>query len=107
MLKKSLSIVVLMLIASVSFGETKKAEEVVVPKETNEMKKEFDEMFVEFSYVQKGSLKAMNDPELIKAQAKYAKNLYDAFIAEGFSKEQALELVKVQLEGNGNVKANH
>ncbi len=104
MLKKSLSVFVLVLSASTAFAETKKTEEVVVPKETIEMKKELDEMLVQFSYVQKESLKTLNSPELIKAQAKYAKSLYDAFIVEGFSKDQALELVKVQLEGNGGVK---
>lgn len=39
------------------------------------------------------ALEIMNDPELIKANARYMKNLYDALIDEGFSKEQALKLV--------------
>jgi hypothetical protein len=39
------------------------------------------------------ALEIMNDPDLIKANAKYMKNLYDALIDEGFSKEQALKLV--------------
>jgi hypothetical protein len=38
-------------------------------------------------------MKVMNDPKLIKFSAKYAKNLYDAFLAEGFTKEQSMQLV--------------
>lgn len=47
----------------------------------------------------KASLDAVNDPAVVKTNAKYAKNLYDAFIAEGFTKEEALELVKASLSG--------
>ena len=45
----------------------------------------------------KASLAVMNDPEIIKANAKYIRNLYDALIAEGFSKEQALQLVSASI----------
>jgi isopentenyl diphosphate isomerase/L-lactate dehydrogenase-like FMN-dependent dehydrogenase len=47
----------------------------------------------------KASLDAVNDPAVVKAHAKYVRNLYDAFIAEGFTKEDALELVKASLSG--------
>ena len=43
------------------------------------------------------SLKAMNDPKLIKAKAKYIRSLYDALIEEGFTKEQAIQLVSAIL----------
>ncbi|MCH2056322.1 MAG: hypothetical protein MK214_06860 [Thalassotalea sp.] len=43
------------------------------------------------------SMKVMNDPKLIKANAKYIKNLYDALVEEGFTKEQALKLVAATL----------
>jgi len=39
------------------------------------------------------TLEVMNDPDLIKANARYMKNLYDALINEGFNQEQALKLV--------------
>lgn len=47
----------------------------------------------------KSSLDAVNDPAVVKASAKYIKNLYGALIAEGFTKEEALELVKASLSG--------
>lgn len=42
-------------------------------------------------------MKVMNDPKIIKANAKYIKSSYDALIAEGFTKEQALQLVAASL----------
>ena len=45
----------------------------------------------------KASLTVMNDPEIIKDNAKYIRNLYNALIAEGFTKEQALQLVSASL----------
>jgi hypothetical protein len=45
----------------------------------------------------KASLEVMSDPEIIKANAKYIKTLYDALIAEGFTKEQSLKLVTASL----------
>ena len=45
----------------------------------------------------KARINVASDPEIIKAQATYFKRFYDALIAEGFTKEQALELVKSSL----------
>jgi hypothetical protein len=39
----------------------------------------------------------MNDPKLIKANAKYIRSLYNALVDEGFTKEQALKLVSASL----------
>ena len=94
--KFTFTILMLALSSSSAFGDTKKPNEISAP---TDIQKQVDEMLVDFSYQLKSTVKVMNDPELIKAQAKYAKNLYEAFIAEGFSKEQALELVKVSIEG--------
>ena len=38
-------------------------------------------------------LEMMADPKMLKAQARYYKKLYDALIAEGFSQEQAIQIV--------------
>ena len=38
-------------------------------------------------------LEMMEDPKILKAQARYFKKLYDALIAEGFNKEQAIKIV--------------
>ena len=46
-----------------------------------------------FSKQLHAALEVMNDPDLIKANARYMKNLYDALIDEGFNQEQALKLV--------------
>ncbi len=43
------------------------------------------------------SFKVMNDPKLIKANAKYIRSLYDALVEEGFTKEQAIQLVSAEL----------
>ena len=43
------------------------------------------------------SMKVMNDPKLIKANAKYIRSLYNALIEEGFNKEQAMQLVSASL----------
>ncbi len=42
-------------------------------------------------------MKVMNNPKLIKANAKYIKSLYEALVEEGFTKEQALQLVAATL----------
>ena len=54
---------------------------------------EYDNMAKQLSLQLQASMKVMNDPKLIKSSAKYAKNLYDAFLAEGFTKEQSMQLV--------------
>jgi hypothetical protein len=58
---------------------------------------QYDNMAKQLSLQLQASMKVMNDPKLIKSSAKYAKNLYNAFIAEGFSKEQSLQLVIASL----------
>lgn len=54
---------------------------------------QYDNMAKQLSLQLQASMKVMNDPKLIKSSAKYAKNLYDAFLAEGFTKEQSMQLV--------------
>ena len=58
---------------------------------------QYDKMAQMLSKQLHASLKVMNDPELIKENANYIKNLYDALIEEGFNKEQALKLVAATL----------
>jgi hypothetical protein len=48
----------------------------------------------------KAGLKVKNDPEIIEAQATYIKSFYDALVKQGFTKEQALELVAASLSSN-------
>ena len=43
------------------------------------------------------SMKVVSNPELIKSNAKYIRSLYDALIKEGFTKEQAIQLVSATL----------
>ncbi len=62
------------------------------------MVQQLNALSAQASYQLKSTIKVLNDPEIIKGQAKYAKSLYDAFLAEGFTKEQSLELVKVSIE---------
>jgi hypothetical protein len=54
---------------------------------------QYDNMAKQLSLQFQATMKVMNDPKLIKFSAKYAKNLYDAFLAEGFTKEQSMQLV--------------
>lgn len=56
-------------------------------------KAQYDNMAKQLSMQLQTSMKVVNDPKLIKSSAKYAKNLYDAFLAEGFTKEQSMQLV--------------
>ena len=60
---------------------------------------QYDQVAKMLSKQAHASIKVMNDPELIKANAKYIKALYDALIEEGFNKDQALELVAASLAG--------
>ena len=54
---------------------------------------QYDNLAKQLSLQLKASMKVMNDPKLLKSSAKYAKNLYEAFLAEGFTKEQSMQLV--------------
>jgi len=58
---------------------------------------QYDQMAQQLSKQLEVSMKVMNDPKLIKANAKYIKSLYDALVEEGFTKEQALKLVAATL----------
>lgn len=57
----------------------------------------YDQLAEQLAKQLQASMKVMNDPKIIKANAKYIKSLYDALIAEGFTKEQALQLVAASL----------
>ena len=89
--KLTFAIAVFSITSSAAFCEPQKSNEMSL---SPNIQKQVNEMSAQLSYQLKSTIKVMNDPELMKAQAKYAKNLYEAFIAEGFNKEQALELVK-------------
>ena len=39
------------------------------------------------------NLEMMSDPKLLKASAKYVRKYYEALIEEGFSEEQAMQIV--------------
>jgi len=58
-----------------------------------------ENMAKQLSQQLEASLKVMNDPKLIKANAKYIRSLYSALIEEGFTKEQAMQLVSATLSG--------
>lgn len=59
----------------------------------------YDSLSEKLSQELKASLKVMNDPDIIKANAKYIRGLYNALIEQGFSKEEALTLVAASLSG--------
>lgn len=58
---------------------------------------QYEQMAKQLSKQLETSMKVMNDPKLIKANAKYIKSLYEALVEEGFTKEQALQLVAATL----------
>lgn len=82
------------IVPTAAFADSKNATESTI---SPEMEQQINDLSTQLSYQLKSSIKVMNDPEVIKAQAKHAKSLYEAFIAEGFTKEQSLELVKVSI----------
>ncbi|MFQ3236414.1 MAG: hypothetical protein ACI9C4_001985 [Paraglaciecola sp.] len=49
----------------------------------------------------KNQMRALSDPELIKAQAAHHRKYYLALIEQGFSKEEALKII-VSLAGSDN-----
>ncbi|MFT4942156.1 MAG: hypothetical protein ACI88A_005230 [Paraglaciecola sp.] len=49
----------------------------------------------------KNQTRALSDPELIKARAAYHRNFYLALIEQGFSKEEALNII-VAMAGSDN-----
>ncbi|MFQ3197934.1 MAG: ABC-type uncharacterized transport system ATPase subunit [Paraglaciecola sp.] len=49
----------------------------------------------------KNQMRALSDPELIKAQAAYHREFYLALIDQGFSKEDALKII-VAMAGSDN-----
>lgn len=55
----------------------------------SQMKEYMETMF-------KSMLQAFSSPEMAQAQAKYYRNLYDALVKNGFSKEEALQIVVSQ-----------
>jgi len=57
----------------------------------------YDNMAKQLSLQLQASMKVMNDPKLIKSTAEYSRSLYNAFVAEGFSKEQSMQLVIASL----------
>ncbi len=48
------------------------------------------------------TLKVKNDPEMIEAHATYIRNLYQALIKQGFTKDEALKLVAASLTGQSD-----
>mgnify|MGYP000067764444 CR=1 FL=1 len=58
---------------------------------------QYEQMALQLSKQLETSMKVMSNPKLIKANAKYIKNLYDALVEEGFTKEQAIQLVAATL----------
>ncbi len=63
---------------------------------TEQLTKQLSEQFIV-------SMSVMNNPKLIKMQANYARNLYSAYIEEGFSKEEALQLT---MSSSASIKLN-
>lgn len=54
---------------------------------------QYENMAKQLSLQLQASLKVMNDPKILKLSAAHTRNLYNAYIAEGFSKDQAMQLV--------------
>lgn len=50
----------------------------------------------------KNQMRAMSDPELIKAQAAYHRKYYLALIDQGFTKEESLQIIIALASNNGN-----
>jgi hypothetical protein len=50
----------------------------------------------------KNQVRAMSNPDLIKAQAVLQRKYYEALIEAGFSKEEALKIVVARASGDGN-----
>ena len=82
---------ILVLIAALSFSHVSIANQFAKPNAA------YDQLAEQLAKQLQASMKVMNDPKIIKANAKYIKSLYDALIAEGFTKEQALQLVAASL----------
>lgn len=50
----------------------------------------------------KNQVRAMSDPELIKARAQLQRKYYEALIESGFSKEEAMKIVIAAAQGDAN-----
>lgn len=50
----------------------------------------------------KNQVKAMSDPDLIKAQAQLQRKYYQALVEAGFSKEEALKIIVATAAGENN-----
>ncbi|AEE23269.1 hypothetical protein [Paraglaciecola chathamensis] len=50
----------------------------------------------------KNQVRAMSDPDLIKAQAQLQRRYYEALIEAGFSKEEAFKIILATAQGKGN-----
>lgn len=62
----------------------------------------YDSLSEKLSQELKASLKVMNDPEIIEANATYIRGLYEALVKQGFSEADALKLVAASLSGRQN-----
>ena len=58
----------------------------------------YDSLSRQLSEEMKSNLAVMNDPQIVEAQAKYIRSLYQALIKQGFSKDEALTLVAASLQ---------
>ncbi|GAB5382117.1 MAG: hypothetical protein Alis3KO_36300 [Aliiglaciecola sp.] len=65
----------------------------------NERNFVYDSLSEKMSQELKASLKALNDPENMEANAKYIRGLYEALVEQGFSKKEAMTLVAASLSG--------
>ena len=50
----------------------------------------------------KNQVRAMSDPELVKARAQLQRKYYEALIEAGFSKEEAMKIIIATAQGDAN-----
>ena len=98
-LKRASIATILVFFSLSSFADN---EQPILFPDTNQFNEQFTQQFNEQLsqklYTQFNiSMEVLNKPELIEANAKYIKSLYDALIKQGFTKSEALQLVSATL----------